>query len=72
MQSDALHGVLKNYPVIEEELQIISDSKSEETGRANGLGTQLSDFSVFFGLHLSYLLFPAVKERVGLLTALQA
>jgi len=69
VRSDALNSVLKDYHVIEEELEIIADSNSEVGACANGLGIQLSDFSVFFGLYLSYHLFSAA-ERTS--TALQA
>ena len=37
VRSDALNGFLKNYYVIEEELEIIADSNSEVGACANGL-----------------------------------
>jgi hypothetical protein len=63
VRATAVDSVLKNYPILLEELEKISEESSGDiASKASGLATSLEQFSTFFGLKLSYLVFSATEQ----------
>ena len=63
VRTAAIDAVLKNYPVLLQSLQHVSETCYDDYGRrANGLHAQLEKFDTYFGLKLSYLLFSGTEQ----------
>ena len=63
VKTEALNAVLKNYAVIIQALEQISDETYDDySRRANGLLSQLERFDTFIGLKLSHLVFSGTEQ----------
>lgn len=69
VRTAALNSVLKNYDVIMQDLEEISEAGIDASSKAAGIIALMEKFSTFFGLKLSYLLFGATEQTS---TTLQA
>ncbi len=63
VRTSAIDAVLRNYPVLYESLEQITNESHDEYGRcANGVLALLQRFDTFFGLTLSHLVFAAMEQ----------
>ena len=63
VRTSAIDSILKNYLVIDAELDQISEESCGNTaGKASGLRAVMAKFSTFFGLKLSFLIFSITEQ----------
>ena len=62
VRTKAIDALLKNYLVLQKELEIVQQGKDEYAMKAHGFLTAMEKFRTFFGLKLSYLLFSATEQ----------
>ena len=65
VRTAAIDAVLRNYPVLLEALETISNEAHDIYGRwANGILAQLQHFDTFFGLKFSHLIFSETEQAL--------
>ena len=69
VRTGAVLSVLKNYAILQEELEHLGQGSGESAAKATGLSINMEQFQTFFGLKLSYMVFVAVEQ---LATTLQS
>ena len=69
VRTGAVLSVLKNYAILQEELEHLGQGSGESSAKATGLSRNMEQFQTFFGLKLSYMVFVAVEQ---LATTLQS
>ena len=62
MQTKAIDSVLKNYSVLQNELEIVQQQKDEYGMKARGYHDAMDRFKTYFGLRLSFLIFSATEQ----------
>ncbi|XP_003389518.1 PREDICTED: zinc finger MYM-type protein 1-like [Amphimedon queenslandica] len=62
VRTAALNSILKNYDVIMQDLEEISEAGIDASSKAAGAVALMEKFSTFFGIKLSYLLFGATEQ----------
>ena len=69
VRTGAVLSVLKNYAIVQEELEHLGQGSGDSSAKATGLSINMEQFQSFFGLKLSYMVFVAVEQ---LATTLQS
>ena len=62
VRTGAVLSVLKNYAVLQEELESLGQGSGEASAKATGLSINMEQFQTYFGLKLSYMVFVAVEQ----------
>ena len=62
VRTHAIGALLTNYGLLLDALEIIQEGRDEYAMKANGYLTSMQQFSTFFGLKLSYLIFSATEQ----------
>ena len=65
VRTRAISAILSNYKLLLDVLEVIQSGRDEYAMKANGYLTSMTQFSTFFGLKLSYLIF-SVTEQLSL------
>ena len=69
VRTGAVLSVLKNYAVLQEELESLGQGSREASAKATGLSINMEQFQAYLGLKLSYMVFVAIEQ---LATTLQS
>lgn len=69
IRTGAVLSLLKNYVILQEELEHLDQGSGESSAKATGFSINMEQFQTFFGLKLSYMVFVAVEQ---LATTLQS
>ena len=62
VRTRAIGALLTNYELLLDALEIIKKGRDEYAMKVNGYLTSMQQFSTFFGLKLSYLIFSATEQ----------
>ena len=63
VRTESLHAVIKNYPIIMKELDVINEeAKGESSRKSLGVVALMEKFSTYFGLKMSLMVFSAMEQ----------
>ena len=63
VRTESLNAVIKNYPIIMKELDVISEeAKGESSRKSLGVVALMEKFSTYFGLKVSFMAFSAIEQ----------